>query len=161
MLLNIWGYSYVILSCLMNLRGQIHRRDYEENIAQYSLNNRFTINTSWPSVVMWRHASWSTSAQVMAHCLAAQSHYQNQCWNIGNVAINMVIDMAFTQGQFDGIFLKISIIKLCLRFNVEVQIHIPRDNELIHSVTLFLSTKWCHVIHRRLLHSLVLVENKQ
>ena len=34
----------------------------------------------WPNDAIWRHRSGSTLAQVMACCLAAPSHYLNQCW---------------------------------------------------------------------------------
>ena len=40
------------------------------------------INSLWPGDAIWRHISGSTSAQVMACCLAAPSHYLNQCWLI-------------------------------------------------------------------------------
>ena len=40
------------------------------------------INSLWPSDAIWQHRSWSTLAQVMACCLAAPSHYLNQCWFI-------------------------------------------------------------------------------
>ena len=40
------------------------------------------INSLWPSDAIWWHISGSTLAQVMACCLAAPSHYLNQCWLI-------------------------------------------------------------------------------
>ena len=40
------------------------------------------LNSLWPSDSIWRHKSGSTLAQVMACCLAAPSHYMNQCWLI-------------------------------------------------------------------------------
>ena len=39
-------------------------------------------NSLWPSDIMWQHTSVSTLTQVMACCLAAPSHYLNQCWCI-------------------------------------------------------------------------------
>ena len=39
-----------------------------------------TLNTLWPSDVIWRYRTGSTLAQVMACCLTAPSHYLNQCW---------------------------------------------------------------------------------
>ena len=39
-----------------------------------------TINSLWPNDAIWWHSSGSTLAQVMACCLMAPSHYQNQCW---------------------------------------------------------------------------------
>ena len=41
-----------------------------------------TINSLWPSDVIWQQKSGSTLAQVMASCLTAPSHYLNQCWLI-------------------------------------------------------------------------------
>ena len=38
------------------------------------------LNSLRPSDAIWRHRSMSTSAQVMAWCLMAPSHYLNQCW---------------------------------------------------------------------------------
>ena len=40
------------------------------------------VNSSGPSDAIWRCRSGSTLAQVMACCLAAPSHYLNQCWHI-------------------------------------------------------------------------------
>ena len=39
-------------------------------------------NSLRPGDAIWRHRSGSTLAQVMAWCLAAPSHYLNQCWLI-------------------------------------------------------------------------------
>ena len=41
-------------------------------------------NSLWPSDAIWWHRSGSALAQVMACCLAAPSHYLNQCWLIIN-----------------------------------------------------------------------------
>ena len=41
-----------------------------------------SINSLWPSDVIWRRGFRSTLAQVMACCLTAPSHYLNQCWLI-------------------------------------------------------------------------------
>ena len=37
----------------------------------------------WPNDAIWQHRSGSTLAQTMACCLAALSHYLNQCWQPG------------------------------------------------------------------------------
>ena len=37
------------------------------------------VNSLWPSDPIWRQRSGSTLAQIMACCLAAPSHYLNQC----------------------------------------------------------------------------------
>ena len=39
-----------------------------------------TVNTLWPSDAIWCLRSWSIMVQVMACCLTAASHYQNQSW---------------------------------------------------------------------------------
>ena len=46
----------------------------------------FYENSLWFSDAISRHRSGSTSAQVMACCLTAPSHYLNQCWLIINEA---------------------------------------------------------------------------
>ena len=40
------------------------------------------LNSLWPSDAIWWQGSRSTLVQVMACCLTAPSHYQNQCWLI-------------------------------------------------------------------------------
>ena len=40
------------------------------------------VNSLGPSDAIWRWRSWSKLVQVMACCLAAPSHYLNQCWLI-------------------------------------------------------------------------------
>ena len=42
------------------------------------------INSLRPSDAIWQHRSGSILAQVMACCLTAPSHYQNQCWLISS-----------------------------------------------------------------------------
>ena len=42
------------------------------------------INSLWTSAAIWRHSCRSTLVQLMAWCLAAPSHYLNQCWLIIN-----------------------------------------------------------------------------
>ena len=42
--------------------------------------NVLTLNSLWTRDSIWWHRSGSTSAQVMACCLMAPSHYLNQCW---------------------------------------------------------------------------------
>ena len=55
----------------------------------------YIINSLRHSDVIWQHRSWSTLAQAMAYRLAAQSHYQNQCWfrycNIHLIAISQQV----------------------------------------------------------------------
>ena len=45
---------------------------------------KWCINTPWPNGATWRQRSGLTLAQVMACCLAAPSHYLNQCCLIIN-----------------------------------------------------------------------------
>ena len=40
------------------------------------------LNSLWSSDAIWQHRTGSTLAQVMACCLTAPRHYQNQCWLI-------------------------------------------------------------------------------
>ena len=49
-----------------------------------SVGSNFTVlfNLLRPKYAIWRHRTGSTLAQVMACCLAAPSHYLNQCWLI-------------------------------------------------------------------------------
>ena len=42
----------------------------------------FGLNSLWPSDVIWRQRSGSILTRLMACCLAAPSHYLNQCWLI-------------------------------------------------------------------------------
>ena len=42
----------------------------------------FYCNSLWHGDVTWSHRYGSTLAQIMACCLMALSHYQNQCWLI-------------------------------------------------------------------------------
>ena len=46
----------------------------------YQKQNSVSLNSLWPSDVIWRQESRSTLAQVMACCLTAPSHYLNRCW---------------------------------------------------------------------------------
>ena len=41
-----------------------------------------SIDSLWPSDVIWLHKTGPTVAQIMACCLAAPNHYPNQCWLI-------------------------------------------------------------------------------
>ena len=45
-------------------------------------SNVYNYYTLWPSEAITLHKSGSTLVQVMACCLAAPSHYPNQCWLI-------------------------------------------------------------------------------
>ena len=68
---NSWLFSpYLFTTCLqLDQRGWGSIRDPDFN----SLRSSDTI---------WQHRTGSTLAQVMACCLTAPRHYQNQCWLI-------------------------------------------------------------------------------
>ena len=46
----------------------------------YSKICHFIVNSLWPCNAIWWYRPVSTLARVMACCLAAPSHYLNQCW---------------------------------------------------------------------------------
>ena len=52
-----------------------------------SSNFWLIFNSLGPSDAIWRWGSWSTLVQVMACCLTAPSHYQNQCWLVNRVLL--------------------------------------------------------------------------
>ena len=75
------------------------------------------VNSLWPSDVIWRQGSRWTLAQVMACCLAAPSHYLNQCWlsSVKSSGINLraishkMPQPPITQISFKNYLSKISI----------------------------------------------------
>ena len=61
------------------------KRDGDKNTPSakfqcFTLTPGTCFNSLWPSDTIWWKRSGSTLAQVMACCLAAPSHYLNQCW---------------------------------------------------------------------------------
>ena len=56
----------------------------EDLVENKSALGQVVVNPLWPSGAIWRHKCESTLAQVMACCLAASSHYLNQCYFITN-----------------------------------------------------------------------------
>ena len=54
---------------------------------------------------IWCHRSWSTLAQVMAWCLTAPGHYQNQSWLLFNTLRPRQNDHHFVDDIFKSIFL--------------------------------------------------------
>ena len=56
-------------------------RIYILNIKYYTKQHIWFINSVWLSEAIWPRRS-STLAQIMACCLAALSHYLDQCWLI-------------------------------------------------------------------------------
>ena len=94
-----------------------------------------------PSDVIQRHTHGPTLAQVMATCLAASSHYPNQCLLI----INLFCGIHMT--TISHSFLKISIHDISLKNTyLKVQPHLPGANDL----TSF-NDKGCVSLYHRLL----------
>ena len=61
-----------------------HGKD-QERILVFPVDNIWKYTSSYLTILTtsdWRHRSGSTLVQVMACCLTATSHYQNQCWLI-------------------------------------------------------------------------------
>ena len=86
-----------------------------------------TINSLWPSDVIWRWRSWSTLGQIMACCLTAPSHYLNQC----SLTISMV-QWHLPQGVSQEIA-QPSTTRISLKITYEIfHSHLPGYNELIH-----------------------------
>ena len=61
----------------------------------------FSVNSLWPSDVIWRQGSSSTLAQVMACCLTAPSHYLNQCWLMISEVLWLSPDSNFIENAQD------------------------------------------------------------
>ena len=79
-----------------------------------------------PGDVIWRQRYRSTFAQVMVSCLAAPSHYPNQC----SLIINVIFGIHMM--PISHALLKISIHDMSLKItNLRVQPHLPGANELI------------------------------
>ena len=53
-------------------------------------------NSLWPSDAIWQHRYGSTLIQIMAWCLAAPSHYLNQCWLISSKVCSHSAEGDFT-----------------------------------------------------------------
>ena len=58
-------------------------------------------NSLWLSDAIWWQRTWSTLAQMMACCLAARSHYLNQCWLIISVVQLQLAEGNFTRGNVE------------------------------------------------------------
>ena len=60
-----------------------HIRMIESTFANLTFYDKsYYANSLWPGDVILRHKTGSTLARVMVCCLAAPSHYLNQCWLI-------------------------------------------------------------------------------
>ena len=70
---------------------------FVQNITEYLCLRLFNWSSLWPSDVIWRLRSGSTSAQVMARCLTASSHHLNKCWFIINGALRHLPERAISQ----------------------------------------------------------------
>ena len=81
--LRIWLMSCRVFCCRPPVRLCSLNTTWKVELTYGKFNNvkwNSTLNSLWPSDVIWRQGSRSTLAQVMACCLTAPSHYLNQCW---------------------------------------------------------------------------------
>ena len=73
-------FSCVSVDKLLNKRARCRRFETPWRSSDVIVVVAELIQSLWPSNIIWRHRYGSTLAQVMACCLAAPSHYLNQCW---------------------------------------------------------------------------------
>ena len=80
---NTWAlkYWYALYSWINICIYESQRGVWKFKTCNY---NKCACNVTslWPGEAIWRHATRSTLAQVMACCPQATSHYLNQCWLI-------------------------------------------------------------------------------
>ena len=96
-----------------------------------------SINSLCPSDAIRRHRTTSTSAQVMACCLMAPSHYLNQCWLIIDKVQWHSGDGNFTKDTSITNLFKIEITDLKFPSNL------PGANELTSYVHVFIFLQEC------------------
>ena len=77
------------------------------------------VNSLRTSDAIWRNKSGSTSAQVMACCLTAPTHYLNQCWLQSR-------QVAFTRGQFHKRYINNQSLKLAWKLSSQNFINISQ-----------------------------------
>ena len=77
-------------------KGGIKGEIWQHNVGCGKIHGTSSLNSWWPSDTIWWHWSESTLAQVMAFCLTAPSHYQNQCSYIINEVIRHPHNSYFT-----------------------------------------------------------------
>ena len=75
----------IVMNLIPNMCSEIkllklptHHRSGIKIIATSSRSQ--CVHSSWPGDAIWWHRFGSTLGQVMACCLTAPIHYQNQCW---------------------------------------------------------------------------------
>ena len=98
---QIWGYVLHVeyVSCVITNCGQHHwvipsplnsfivligGKHYRKLLSYLPGASELKINSLWPSDTIWQHRPGPPSAQVMAWCLMAPSHYLNQYWLLIN-----------------------------------------------------------------------------
>ena len=85
-------------------------------------------NSLWPCDTIWHQRSWATSAQVMACCLMATSHFWNQYWQ-SSVRYCGIHLRTVSQEM-----LKMSMLDMSLKMPIlRLQLHHPVANMLICS----------------------------
>ena len=122
-----------------------------QNVKLFFQENAFEVilfrpqfNSLWLSDTIWWHRSGSTFAQVMACCLAAPSHYLNQCCHVSSVRFRDIwlrgISQEITQPSVTKVSLKIDYPKFHL--------NLPGANKLsfIH-LLIYISILSTSVIH--------------
>ena len=75
-----WYIPHLVMFTLWVFLLSLFQRKFVSQDHTSSNNVHLTINSLWPSDVIWRNRSGSTLVQIMACCLTAPSHYLNQCW---------------------------------------------------------------------------------
>ena len=70
-------------------------------ICHFDSQESMSVNSLWPSNVIWSQGSRSTLAQVMACCLMAPSHCLNQCWLIISEVLWYLPDSNFIENTSD------------------------------------------------------------
>ena len=84
-----WRWVGVFWTVCNTLRRKQNGWYFADSIFRYIFMNKmfvfwlkfyWSVNSLWPSDVIWRQGSRSTLAQVMVCCLMAPSYYLNQCW---------------------------------------------------------------------------------
>ena len=127
-----WPVRCVCVSCQWN-KCLIYYRSYITHITIFErllLWNWFlfwlmlavkSINSLWPSDVIWQHRSESTLAQVVAWCLTAPSHFLNQCWLIISVKSSDIHIRAISQEKPQP-----SITRIHLKIASKISFKFPR-----------------------------------
>ena len=109
--------------CVMFQRSELFRADTTFSRILWPIH-KFS-NSLWPCYAKWWQRSCFTLAQVMACCLAAPSHYLNQCW----LFINGVLWHS-PKTNFSGRSQDISLSNESEVYTCKILPHFPGANEL-------------------------------